>query len=146
MTTLEFQVHNRRQCSSGLQKTSTNWSSQKHAEQNFLVLHKHIYYFVFHLSMLQHLLFTDPDDLLNFRLIIAPDEGFYRNGRFSFNFKIGPSYPHEPPKVKCVTKIYHPNIDLGKNSFYRLTYHVMDLGWFDLNLGDRLLGHYCTCR
>lgn len=94
--------------------------------------------------MLQHLLFTDPDDLLNFRLIIAPDEGFYRNGRFSFNFKIGPSYPHEPPKVKCVTKIYHPNIDLGKNSFYRLTYHVMDLGWVDLNLGDRLLGHYCT--
>ena len=91
--------------------------------------------------MLQHLLFTDPDDLLNFRLIIAPDEGFYRNGRFSFNFKIGPSYPHEPPKVKCVTKIYHPNIDLGKNSFYRLTYHVMDLGWVDLNLGGfRLLG------
>merc|ERR1712156_23777 len=56
--------------------------------------------------------FPDPDDLLNFRLIIAPDEGFYRNGRFSFNFEIGPSYPHEPPKVKCVTKIYHPNIDL----------------------------------
>merc|ERR1712156_839588 len=59
--------------------------------------------------------FPDPDDLLNFRLIIAPDEGFYRNGRFSFNFKIGPSYPHEPPKVKCVTKIYHPNIDLDGN-------------------------------
>jgi ubiquitin-conjugating enzyme E2 M len=24
-------------------------------------------------------------------------------------------YPHEPPKVKCLTKIYHPNIDLDGN-------------------------------
>ncbi len=59
--------------------------------------------------------FADPDDLLNFKLVISPDEGFYRGGRFSFSFKIGPSYPHEPPKVKCVTKVYHPNIDLEGN-------------------------------
>ena len=25
------------------------------------------------------------------------------------------SYPHEPPKVKCETKVYHPNIDLEGN-------------------------------
>ena len=25
------------------------------------------------------------------------------------------SYPHEPPKVKCLTKVYHPNIDLEGN-------------------------------
>ena len=25
------------------------------------------------------------------------------------------SYPHEPPKVKCTTKVYHPNIDLEGN-------------------------------
>ncbi len=59
--------------------------------------------------------FPDPDDLLNFRLIISPDEGFYRYGRFTFNFKIGPNYPHEPPKVKCMNKVYHPNIDLEGN-------------------------------
>ena len=59
--------------------------------------------------------FPDPDDLLNFRLIISPDEGFYRGGRFLFSFKIGPNYPHEPPKVKCMNKIYHPNIDLEGN-------------------------------
>ncbi len=59
--------------------------------------------------------FADPDDLLNFRLVISPDEGFYRGGRFIFSFKIGPNYPHEPPKVKCVTKVYHPNIDLEGN-------------------------------
>lgn len=59
--------------------------------------------------------FPDPDDLLNFRMVISPDEGFYRGGRFSFTFKIGPNYPHDPPKVKCSTKIYHPNIDLDGN-------------------------------
>lgn len=57
----------------------------------------------------------DPNDLLSFQLIISPDEGFYRAGRFTFQFKIGPNYPHEPPKVKCQNKIYHPNIDLDGN-------------------------------
>ena len=27
-------------------------------------------------------------------------QGFYRSGVFTFSFKIGPAYPHEPPKVK----------------------------------------------
>lgn len=70
-------------------------------------------------------------------MIICPDEGYYKGGRFSFNFKVrdpawlinfelpeyktlfncqvGPNYPHEPPKVKCETKVYHPNIDLEGN-------------------------------
>ena len=59
--------------------------------------------------------FPDPDDLLNFKLVICPDEGFYKNGRFVFNFKVGANYPHEPPKVKCETQVYHPNIDLEGN-------------------------------
>lgn len=25
------------------------------------------------------------------------------------------NYPHEPPKVKCETPVYHPNIDLEGN-------------------------------
>lgn len=59
--------------------------------------------------------FPDPDDLLHFKLIICPDEGFYKGGYFVFNFKVGPNYPHEPPKVKCETRVYHPNIDLEGN-------------------------------
>lgn len=59
--------------------------------------------------------FPDPDDLLTFKLLICPDEGFYRGGRFVFSFKVGPNYPHEPPKVKCETQVYHPNIDLEGN-------------------------------
>lgn len=30
-------------------------------------------------------------------------------------FQVGPNYPHEPPKVKCETAVYHPNIDLEGN-------------------------------
>ncbi|RDD40812.1 NEDD8-conjugating enzyme Ubc12 [Trichoplax sp. H2] len=59
--------------------------------------------------------FPNPDDLLNFKLTILPDEGFYRNGRFVFSFKVSGGYPHDPPKVKCETKVYHPNIDLEGN-------------------------------
>lgn len=59
--------------------------------------------------------FPDSDDLLNFKLIISPDEGFYKDGRFVFNFRVGSNYPHEPPKVKCATQVYHPNIDLEGN-------------------------------
>ncbi|CAB4014553.1 NEDD8-conjugating enzyme Ubc12, partial [Paramuricea clavata] len=50
--------------------------------------------------------FPDPDDLLNFKLVIAPDEGFYRNGHFDFSFKVGQGYPHDAPKVKCETKVF----------------------------------------
>ena len=56
--------------------------------------------------------FPDVDDILNFILTIDPDEGMYRGGRFTFDFAINQSFPHEPPKVRCKEKIYHPNIDL----------------------------------
>ncbi|XP_030742251.1 NEDD8-conjugating enzyme Ubc12 [Echinops telfairi] len=59
--------------------------------------------------------FSDPDDLLNFKLVICPDEGFYKSGKFVFSFKVGQGYPHDPPKVKCETMVYHPNIDLEGN-------------------------------
>ena len=64
--------------------------------------------------------FSDPADLLNFELIITPDEGMslhsmwprskiltyrrkgmYKGGSFEFSFSINANYPHEPPKVKC---------------------------------------------
>ncbi|KAK5992415.1 NEDD8-conjugating enzyme UBC12 [Cladobotryum mycophilum] len=59
--------------------------------------------------------FPDPDDILNFVLTIEPDEGMYRSGKFTFDFAINQSFPHEPPKVKCREKIYHPNINLEGN-------------------------------
>ncbi|XP_055811346.1 NEDD8-conjugating enzyme Ubc12-like [Solanum dulcamara] len=55
------------------------------------------------------------DDLMNFEVTIRPDEGYYMGGTFVFSFHISPIYPHEAPKVKCKTKVYHPNIDLEGN-------------------------------
>lgn len=59
--------------------------------------------------------FPNPDDILNFELTIDPDEGMYKGGHFKFDFKINQNFPHDPPKVKCTQKIYHPNIDLEGN-------------------------------
>ncbi|MCJ1348709.1 NEDD8-conjugating protein ubc12 [Peltigera leucophlebia] len=59
--------------------------------------------------------FPDPDNILHFILTIEPDEGMYRGGSFNFNFAINQNFPHDPPKVKCLQKVYHPNIDLEGN-------------------------------
>jgi len=59
--------------------------------------------------------FPIPDDILNFTLTIEPDEGMYKGGSFLFTFVINQNFPHDPPKVKCTQKIYHPNIDLEGN-------------------------------
>lgn len=56
--------------------------------------------------------FPNPDDILHFILTIDPDEGMYKGGTFTFDFNINQNFPHEPPKVQCREKIYHPNIDL----------------------------------
>ncbi|KAK7406642.1 hypothetical protein VNO78_08271 [Psophocarpus tetragonolobus] len=55
------------------------------------------------------------DDLMNFEVSIRPDDGYYLGGTFLFSFQVSPIYPHEAPKVKCKTKVYHPNIDLEGN-------------------------------
>ncbi|KAG8497547.1 hypothetical protein CXB51_008886 [Gossypium anomalum] len=31
------------------------------------------------------------------------------------NFEVSPVYPHDAPKVKCIPKVYHPNIDYEGN-------------------------------
>ncbi|CAN0884501.1 NEDD8-conjugating enzyme Ubc12 [Linum grandiflorum] len=55
------------------------------------------------------------DDLMNFSISVQPAEGYYKAGSFSFSFQVSHIYPHEPPKVKCKTKVFHPNIDLEGN-------------------------------
>ncbi|MFS8010658.1 putative ubiquitin-conjugating enzyme E2, ubiquitin-conjugating enzyme/RWD [Helianthus anomalus] len=55
------------------------------------------------------------DDLMTFEVSIKPDEGYYMGGKFVFTFNVSSVYPHEAPKVKCKTKVYHPNIDLEGN-------------------------------
>jgi ubiquitin-protein ligase len=56
--------------------------------------------------------FPNPQDLTNFIVVVSPDEGFWTGARYEFTFSIPPTYPHDPPKVHCNTKIFHPNINL----------------------------------
>lgn len=55
------------------------------------------------------------DKPMRFELALRPRDGPYRGGRFAFSVAIAPGYPHEPPKVKCTTKVFHPNIDTDGN-------------------------------
>jgi len=59
--------------------------------------------------------FPDKNDLLNFQVTITPDDGFWKGATFAFSFAVKPLYPHDAPKVKAVTKVFHPNIDLEGN-------------------------------
>mgnify|MGYP003363245106 CR=1 FL=1 len=49
------------------------------------------------------------------QLKISPDENMYKDGHFLFNIEFGDNYPIEAPKVKCLNRIYHPNINLNGN-------------------------------
>ncbi|XP_078603729.1 uncharacterized protein LOC144877612 [Branchiostoma floridae x Branchiostoma japonicum] len=48
---------------------------------------------------------------LQFGVDIVPKDGLYRRGRFTFKFSLHDQYPQYPPRVVCLTNIYHPNID-----------------------------------
>ena len=47
--------------------------------------------------------------------IQGPDGSPFEKGIFSLELWLPSSYPMEPPRVRFLTKIYHPNIDkLGR--------------------------------
>eukprot|EP00656_Telonema_subtile_P019062 TRINITY_DN2035_c0_g1_i1.p1 TRINITY_DN2035_c0_g1~~TRINITY_DN2035_c0_g1_i1.p1 ORF type:complete len:151 (-),score=24.25 TRINITY_DN2035_c0_g1_i1:330-782(-) len=53
------------------------------------------------------------DNLRYFNVIIAgPSESTYEGGIFSLELFLPEDYPMVPPKVRFLTKIYHPNIDV----------------------------------
>lgn len=56
--------------------------------------------------------YNGPEDLMNFKVHITPDDGMYLGGKFTFDCKVPATYPHDPPKVLCETTVYHPNIDM----------------------------------
>jgi ubiquitin-conjugating enzyme E2 M len=59
--------------------------------------------------------FPNPNDLTRFNVVVAPDSGMWVGARYNFSFVVPALYPHEPPKVTCLDKIYHPNINLQGN-------------------------------
>ncbi|XP_045190943.2 uncharacterized protein LOC123547753 [Mercenaria mercenaria] len=49
--------------------------------------------------------------LQKFHVILQPNAGLYKNGKFKFEVTLTKDYPDSPPVVWCHTDIYHPNID-----------------------------------
>lgn len=48
-------------------------------------------------------------------VIMGPEESPYATGRFKLELFLPEDYPMAPPKVRFLTRIYHPNIDrLGR--------------------------------
>lgn len=79
----------------------------------------------------------NPMDFFKHELTIKPDEGYYKNGSFHFTFQFNTNYPHEPPKVLCTQKIYHPNIDLEGN----ICLNILREDWKPvLNINSILVG------
>lgn len=54
--------------------------------------------------------FEDPHQLHDFYLTVIPDEGYWAGGRFRFHIYVTEDYNMAPPSVKCLTKLWHPNI------------------------------------
>lgn len=48
-------------------------------------------------------------------VIVGPEESPYAGGQFRLELFLPEDYPMAPPKVRFLTRIYHPNIDrLGR--------------------------------
>ncbi|XP_071603161.1 NEDD8-conjugating enzyme UBE2F isoform X3 [Heliangelus exortis] len=75
--------------------------------------------------------FADPNKLHYFQLTVIPDEGYYQGGKFQFEIEVPEAYNMVPPKVKCLTRIWHPNItEMGEICLSLLREHSIDgTGW-----------------
>ena len=63
------------------------------------------------------LIFPDPNKLLDFKVKIKvnDEDSLWHGATYEFSVSVPLTYPISPPVIKCLTKIYHPNIDLAGN-------------------------------
>ncbi|KAJ3189918.1 hypothetical protein HDU85_000204 [Gaertneriomyces sp. JEL0708] len=56
---------------------------------------------------------TSDDDLFSWRAEIVGAEGTsYEGGRFALDIQVPPTYPMQPPIIKFIGKICHPNVHI----------------------------------
>ncbi|RZC39151.1 NEDD8-conjugating enzyme UBE2F [Asbolus verrucosus] len=75
--------------------------------------------------------YENENDLSKFILTVKPAEGFWEGGTFRFAINVTEDYNMVPPTVKCLTRLWHPNItEVGEVCLSLLRQHSMDgLGW-----------------
>lgn len=64
-----------------------------------------------HLPAGSRVKFENPDVLSEFLLILSPEEGYWSGGKFRFRISVGEDYNILPPTVRCLTPLWHPNIN-----------------------------------
>ena len=66
------------------------------------------------------------DNIFNWEsIIIGPEKTPYENGVFKLSIIFSDTYPFKPPKVKFLTKIYHPNI----NKYGSICLDILNKNW-----------------
>lgn len=81
--------------------------------------------------------FPDPDNLMRFEVHITPSDGLYKGATFQFTVEIPTSYPYDPPRALCDTRVYHPNIDLAG----KVCLNILRQDWMPvLSLGSVVFG------
>jgi ubiquitin-protein ligase len=67
----------------------------------------------------------DLRDMTKFSVLLkGPTDSPYENGKFRLSIKIPQDYPDDPPSIKILTNIYHPNIS-GNN----ICLDILDNNW-----------------
>uniref|UniRef100_A0A1I7YEW3 E2 NEDD8-conjugating enzyme n=1 Tax=Steinernema glaseri TaxID=37863 RepID=A0A1I7YEW3_9BILA len=89
------------------------------------------------------LTFPSTSKLHEMELVVTPIEGLYRGGRFVFSITVPPEYNNVPPVVKCLTRVWHPNItEDGSICLSLLRQNSLDgFGWMPTRrMADVLMG------
>uniref|UniRef100_A0A1B6F4U1 E2 NEDD8-conjugating enzyme n=1 Tax=Cuerna arida TaxID=1464854 RepID=A0A1B6F4U1_9HEMI len=95
---------------SGETRTTTSNNTPKRVSVRDKLLVKEVQEMEQMLPITCRVKFDDPHCLHEFSLFVTPDEGFWNGGRFCFHIYITEDYNMAPPSVKCLTKLWHPNI------------------------------------
>ena len=86
---------------------------------------------------------NDDDTLETVNITISPNGGYYRSGKFEFVIDIADGYPEtNPPRIRCLTEVYHPNIDqIDEYSEGDICLNMLDELWSpELTLEDYVQG------
>lgn len=62
---------------------------------------------------------------LSIDVTIAVLEGVYSDAKIPFKVQIDQMYPHRPPRVFCLKKIFHPSVGVNRN----VCLNILRLDW-----------------